>query len=115
MEDILKKYIEERVPPALKESIFEKVFKTAEIAKFTPKEHQHYIDSLKYYRDLKNSLDTAKEEGRKEGREEGEQIGIQKGEQIGMQKVAQNAKKMGISVKEISALTGLSEDEIEKL
>ena len=103
MEEVREKYIEERVPPALKESIFEKVFKTAEIAKFTPKEHQHYIDSLKYYRDLKNSLDTAKEEGRKEG------------EQIGMQKVAQNAKKMGISVKEISALTGLSEDEIEKL
>ncbi len=26
-----------------------------------------YEDSLKYYRDLKNSLDTAKEEGRMEG------------------------------------------------
>jgi predicted transposase/invertase (TIGR01784 family) len=115
MEDILKKYIEERVPPALKESIFEKVFKTAEIAKFTLKEHQHYIDSLKYYRDLKNSLDTAKEEGRKEG----EQIGIQKGEQIGIQKakieMAKNAKKIGMPTQDVSDLTGLNSDEIEKL
>jgi len=113
----------ERVPPALKESIFEKVFKTAEIAKFTPKEHQYYIDSLKYYRDLKNSFDTAREEGRLEGREEGRVEGRVEGEQIGMKKgehhkaleIAKNLKLSGLSTEMISKATGLSDDEIEKL
>ena len=35
----------------------------AEIAKFTPGELKEYEDSLKTYRDLKNSLDTAGEKG----------------------------------------------------
>ena len=43
----------------------------AEIATFTPEELREYEDSLKTYRDLKNSLDTAEEKGRVEGREEG--------------------------------------------
>ena len=43
----------------------------AEIAKFTPVELKEYEDSLKTYRDLKNSLDTAEEKGRVEGRVEG--------------------------------------------
>ena len=43
----------------------------AQIAKFTPVELKEYEDSLKTYRDLKNSLDTAEEKGRYEGREEG--------------------------------------------
>lgn len=46
----------------------ERVFETAEIAKFTPDQIRSYEDSLKYYRDLKNSLDTAKEEGFEEGK-----------------------------------------------
>ena len=35
----------------------------AEIATFTPVELKEYEDSLKTYRDLKNSLDTAEEKG----------------------------------------------------
>ena len=42
-------------PKALQERIFEKLFKTAEIAKFTQKERLEYEDSLKYYRDLRTS------------------------------------------------------------
>ena len=34
-------------------------------------ELREYEDSLKAYRDIKNSIDTAKEEGREEGRVEG--------------------------------------------
>lgn len=59
----------ERVPEKLRENIFERLFEIAEISKFTPAQIQSYEDSLKYYRDLKNSLDTAKDEGREEGRE----------------------------------------------
>ena len=39
----------------------------AEIAKFTPVELKEYEDSLKTYRDLKNSLDTAEEKGETKG------------------------------------------------
>ena len=52
----------DRVPEKFKEQIFEKLFETAEIAKFTPNQVRSYENSLKYYRDLKNSLDTASDE-----------------------------------------------------
>ena len=67
----------DRIPDKLKEKIFDKLFETAEIAKFNPQQIENYEDSLKNYRDLKNSLDTAREEGR----EEGEEKGIIKGEE----------------------------------
>jgi predicted transposase/invertase (TIGR01784 family) len=89
----------DRVPEKLKEQIFEKLFETAEIARFTPDQVRSYEDSLKYYRDLKNSLDTARDEGIMEG----------------IEKVAINALKMGKSVSEIIELTGLTKEQIEKL
>ena len=86
-------------PAALKEKIFTKLFEEAEIAKFTPTELKEYEDSLKAYRDIKNSLDTAKEEGREE-------------------KAIQIAKKMldaGMDIDTIMRMTNLSKNEIEKL
>ena len=101
----------ERVPDKLKERIFEKLFESAEIARFTPDQVRSYEDSLKYYRDLKNSLDTAREEGIQDGMEKGIIEGIEKG----IEKVAANALKMGKSITEIMELTGLSQEQIEKL
>ena len=72
----------------------------AEIATFTPEELREYEDSLKTYRDLKNSLDTAEEKGRVEGRVE-EKIAI-----------ARNLKSMGMSISDISKATGLQEEDI---
>ena len=89
----------DRVPDKLKERIFEKLFETAEIAKFTPAQVRLYEDSLKYYRDLKNSLDAARDEGRLAGIEE----------------IARNALKIGKSISEIIELTGLTKEQIEKL
>jgi len=53
-------------PVALQEKIFNKLFETAEIAKFSADERHVYESSLKYYRDIKNVVDTSKEEGIKE-------------------------------------------------
>ena len=94
-----------------KERIFEKLFESAEIARFTPDQVRSYEDSLKYYRDLKNSLDTARKEGIQEGMEKGIIEGIEKG----IEKVAANALKMGKSMAEIMELTGLTREQIEKL
>ena len=41
----------------------------AEIAKFTPQEMREYETSKMAYRDIKNSVDTAKREGIAEGME----------------------------------------------
>ncbi len=54
---------------------------------------------FEYYRDLKNSLDTARDEGKIEG----------------IIEVARQALKKGMSVRDISDITGLSEADIEKL
>ena len=54
-----------------KEKVFGKLFEAAEIAKFTPEEQVGYEASLKYYRDLKNVIDTAVAEGESKGRMEG--------------------------------------------
>ena len=53
----------DRIPDELRESIFERLFEVAEIAKFSPAEAESYEDSMKVFRDLNNSLDTAREEG----------------------------------------------------
>ena len=94
-------------PKALKERIFTKLFEEAEIAKFSQQELREYEDSLKAYRDIKNSIDTAKEEGRKEGREEG----------VAKEKLA-TAKRllgMGLTQEQVAKGTDLSIEDIERL
>ena len=126
-------------PAALKEKIFSKLFGEAEIAKFTPTELKEYEDSLKAYRDVKNSIDTAlekgREEGRAEGREEGRAEGREEGRAEGREegraegrvegreegknlKAIQIAKKLleaGMDVDTVMKMTDLSKSEIEKL
>ena len=113
----------DRVPDALREQIFEKLFEVAEIAKFTMEQADEYEDSLKSYRDLKNSLDTSKEEGREEGREEGLKEGREEGRKEGRKEgreeervnIAKGAIKEGLDNQTISNFTGLSEKVIEEL
>lgn len=97
----------DRVPDKLRERIFEQLFETAEIARFTPEQVRSYEDSLKHYRDLKNSLDTAREEGRKEGREEGREAA--------REAIARNMRAAGLPAAAIASLTGLSEGQIQAL
>lgn len=93
----------DRVPDKLREKIFDQLFETAEIAKFTPEQVQSYEDSLKYYRDIKNSLDTAKKEGKEEGRIEEKQA------------IARNLLSKNLDISFIAQVTGLTIDAIEKL
>jgi predicted transposase/invertase (TIGR01784 family) len=107
------------VPDRLRERIFEKLFEVAEIARFTPEQMQSYEDSLKYYRDIKNSLDTAREEGFLEG----EQKGIQKGREEGLQEgelkskieIARKMLLQNMDIAFIASVTGLSTEQIEQL
>jgi predicted transposase/invertase (TIGR01784 family) len=58
-------------PQPLQEGVFNELFDVAEIAKFSRVEQDTYQNSLKYYRDMNNVVNTARQEGREEGREEG--------------------------------------------
>jgi predicted transposase/invertase (TIGR01784 family) len=66
---LLKHLAELNDPPGLlQEAIFTELFEVAEIANFSPVEQETYQNSLKYYRDMNNVVDTSREEGREEGR-----------------------------------------------
>ena len=93
--------LHERTPYHKK--MFTKLFEEAEIAKFTPTELKEYEDSLKAYRDVKNSIDTALEKGREEGKNS---------------KALQIAKKMldaGMDIETVMQITDLPKSKIEKL
>ncbi len=89
----------DRVPNELRESIFERLFEVAEIAKFSKEEADAYEESLKSYRDLKNSLDTAFEEGMEKG----------------IEKVAVGLLKANVSDQVILSTTGLDFEQLTYL
>lgn len=89
----------DRQPEYLQTAVFNRLFAEAEIAKFTRAELREYEDSLKAYRDIKNSLDSAKQEGKKDKAIE----------------IAKNLLEMGMSIDNIMKATGLSQEEIAKL
>ncbi len=133
----------DRRPAALKERIFKKLFEESAIAQFTPTELKEYEDSLKAYRDIKNSIDTAREEGLAKGREEGLAKGREEGLALGREeglalgrekgieeglakgreegqkesllKVAKKLLATGMDPKSIAEMTGLSPHEVELL
>jgi hypothetical protein len=91
-------YLQNR-PAALQERIFQKLFEAAEIARFDAEEKARYEESLKYYRDLKNVVDTSFEEGKAEKEIE----------------VILKSHEAGLDVEIISKITGKSIEEIKKI
>lgn len=86
-------------PQKLQDKIFKKLFEAAEIAKFTKEEQQAYEESLKYYRDIKNVVDTSREEGVMEEKA----------------RIAKNLKAKGVEIEMIIEVTGLTKEEIQEL
>lgn len=99
------------VPQALHEEVFHRTFAIAQLAQFSPEERNAYEDSIKYYRDLKNSYDTAHQEGL----EEGLQQGRHEGQQQTLTKVVQGMQSNGLDVGTIATITGLSETEVSAI
>lgn len=99
------------VPKRLQQEIFISIFDKAQIAKFDPVERQAYEDSLKYYRDMKNVIDTAAMEAREEGKQEG----IELGKHTEKLEIARNMLNNGLEVALIAQLTGLTQDDIKAL
>lgn len=97
----------DRVPSALKEQIFLKLFEIAEISKLRPDEYKQYEASVNAYRDIFNIKNTYFEKG--------EIKGEIKGKMEGKMEVAKNALKERMAVEIIMKLTGLSKEEINNL
>ena len=122
-------------PSALQERVFNRLFKAAEIAAFSPQRRSEYWESLKNYRDWKNVLDTnmkksyvkGREERLAEGIEKGLAEGIEKGLAEGIEKgrvegimeekrkSARALKALGVASEIISQSTGLSKEEVDRL
>ena len=98
-------------PKELRDRVFDRLFEEAEIARFSTQELKEYEDSLKAYRDIKNSLDTAMEQGFEKGCEVGRAEGI-------TSQRLDTARSMladGLPLEKIMRYTGLSKEEIDKL
>lgn len=77
-------------------------FDAAAITRFTPIELREYEDSLKAYRDIKNSLDTAEAKGREEGIN------------IANLAIAKRMLSDGMGMELVLKYTGLTEKQIKK-
>ena len=97
------KQVEERYISLLTDKVFDRLFEEAEIAKFTPQEMREYEASKMAYRDIKNSIDTAKQKGIEEGMN-------QKALDI-----ARNMLADGVDINLIMKYSGLTQEQIEKL
>ena len=114
-------------PKELCDKVFDRLFEEAEIAKFTPQEMREYEASKMAYRDIKNCIDTAKQEGLAEGIEIGMEKGMKEGMEKGMAKgmekgmnqkaleIAENMLAMGLSAEQVSKATQLPLEIIKNL
>ena len=109
------KQVEERYISLLTDKVFDRLFEEAEIAKFTPQEMREYETSKMAYRDIKNSVDTAKREGIAEGKEIGMKEGMEKGMNQKALEIAKNMLAMGLSAEQVAKATQLSLEIIKNL
>lgn len=101
------------IPPRLRERVFLRLFEQASTARLGPDERQAYESSLKYYRALKNVIDTARGEGREEGRELGRREGRTEGEHQARVATARKLIELGsLSDTEIALATDLAIERI---
>ncbi|PZO53454.1 MAG: hypothetical protein DCF15_12660 [Phormidesmis priestleyi] len=101
-------------PRPFQDSVFLQLFEVAEIANFSRNEQDMYQNSLKYYRDMNNVIDTSRTDGVKEGLAKGRAEGRAEGTKETQLEIARSL--LGeLPVETISRATGLTIDEIERL
>jgi predicted transposase/invertase (TIGR01784 family) len=111
------KYLEDfqSIPAIFKDEVFVQAFEKAALANLGQSELEKYEMNLKIYRDYKNTVDTAFDEGKLEGKIEGKLEGKLEGKIEGKIETATQLKNFGVDLKIIAKATGLTEEEIEKL
>ncbi|MBU9909239.1 PD-(D/E)XK nuclease family transposase, partial [Prevotella copri] len=102
-------------PKELCDKVFDRLFEEAEIAKFTPQEMREYETSKMAYRDIKNSVDTAKREGIEIGMKKGREEGRAEGMNLRSLEIARKMLAKGMDEASIMDMTGLTAEEIKLL
>jgi predicted transposase/invertase (TIGR01784 family) len=90
-------------PRSLRGRIFETLFQLAEIKELTKEDMREYRKSILKYRDVRDAVDLARDEGREEG--------IEKGKVSVIQKCLQNNLPMEVIIN----ITGFSKEQIMQL
>lgn len=103
------------IPAIFKDEVFVQAFEKAALANLGQSELEKYEMNLKIYRDYKNTVDTAFDEGKLEGKIEGKLEGKLEGKIEGKIETATQLKNFGVDLKIIAKATGLTEEEIDKL
>ena len=99
----------------LQEKIFKKFFKVAEIAQLNQDARADYDRSLKYYWDMNNTIDSAKNDAYAEGREEGRKEGREEGIRKNAMATAGKLWQMNLPIEQIISVTGLTTEKLEAL
>ncbi|MFB9141348.1 Rpn family recombination-promoting nuclease/putative transposase [Vibrio artabrorum] len=100
----------ESYPESLSEGVFKSLFEEAELAQLPPERQREYENSLKYYRDLNNVIDTAFDDGKAEGHAEGHAEGLAQGKLD----IARNLLDI-LDNETIVLKTGLTESQVDQL
>ncbi|MEL6492996.1 MAG: Rpn family recombination-promoting nuclease/putative transposase [Cyanobacteria bacterium J06621_3] len=101
-------------PQPFRDPVFLQLFEIAEIANFSRSEQDSYQNSLKYYRDLNNVVDTAWQEGIEQGIERGIEQGVEQGRMEEKRAIARSLLSQ-MPVEKIAEITGLAIADIERL
>ena len=91
------------MPFLAQNAVFRKLAEISDISTLSKEEHKKYDESIKRYRDTMAVINSAVKEGRAEGRAE------ERAE------IALNLFKLGVSIANIVASTGLTEEELAQL
>lgn len=106
-------------PLELRQEIFELLFESADIAKFTPDERIKYDHDMTTDRDRRNQLKKATEDGLKEGwergLEKGMEKGMEKGKNEGRKELIKALLHSGMSEKEVQQRLNLSAEQWKTL
>lgn len=102
-------------PQQMRQEIFDLLFNSAEISKFTAEESVRYLNDMTTKRDIENQIAYAQKHGMELGHEAGLAKGREEGVTAEKVAIASNLKTMGLSVDQIATATGLSQDVINAL
>jgi predicted transposase/invertase (TIGR01784 family) len=107
----------DHIPEKIQERVFQKLFKVASYTALSMEEKEKYEDSLKYYNDLKNSLDTAHKEGYQEAQDFfAAELSVERQEKERVlqqwKQTIRNMHTSGMSISQIAQISAVSEEEV---
>ena len=110
-------YFYDKKPAELKEAVFDKLFRQAELAQLTPEQDLAYERSMKVFLDTYQEIEGGRILGHRQGLVEGEKIGLAKGKELGLaegkelgiaegkREIAQKMRSLGIDEETILMVT----------